>query len=88
MTDRDTFAAAALTGLLAFCICGCASHLPAPQPKASTKVVTVCSGCGTEWWAQGEKPPKPITKCPNCPMSKEEFEALIESLRKQREAAK
>lgn len=42
----------------------------------------MCSGCGTEWWSQSGKKPEPITKCPNCPMSEEEFEALKEQMRK------
>jgi nitrous oxide reductase accessory protein NosL len=55
---------------------------PPPKPK---KVVTVCSGCGTEWWSQDGKPSKPITKCPNCPMSEKELEELIEQMRKRTE---
>jgi nitrous oxide reductase accessory protein NosL len=55
------------------------------QPPKPKKVVTVCSGCGTEWWSQSGKPSKPITKCPNCPMSEEEWEALKEQMRKRAE---
>ena len=55
------------------------------QPPKPKKVVTVCSGCGTEWWSQSGKPSKPITKCPNCPMSEEEWEALKEQMRKRTE---
>lgn len=59
---------------------GCTQrNVTPPKPK---KVVTVCSGCGTEWWSQSGKPSEPITKCPNCPMSEEEFEALKEQIRK------
>jgi hypothetical protein len=54
-------------------------------PPKQKKAVTVCSGCGTEWWSQSGKKPEPITKCPNCPMSEEEFEALKEQMRKRKE---
>ena len=48
--------------------------------------VTVCSGCGTEFWSPSwGGPPKPITKCPNCPMSEKEWEALREQMRKRTE---
>ena len=55
------------------------------QPPKPKKVVTVCSGCGTEWWSQSGKPSKPIAKCPNCPMSPEALESLIEQMRKRTE---
>ena len=56
------------------------------KPQSPQGYVTVCSGCGTEFWspAWGGKP-KPITKCPNCPMSEEEWEALKEQMRKRTE---
>lgn len=45
----------------------------------------VCSGCGTKWETINPErypwPDKPITQCPNCPMSDEEFEALKEQVR-------
>jgi hypothetical protein len=54
-----------------------ASHLSQPQPPENhTPVVTVCSGCGSEWHSRGPGPHEPIEKCPSCPMSDEEFEAL------------
>jgi hypothetical protein len=62
---------------------GCAQRNDTP-PKPQ-EVVTVCSGCGTEWWSQSGKKPEPITKCPNCPMSEEELAALLEQTRKQTE---
>ncbi len=56
------------------------------KPKPSEGFVTVCSGCGTEFWSPnwGGKP-KPITQCPNCPMSEEEWESLKEQMRKRAE---
>ena len=54
-------------------------------PPKPNEVVTVCSGCGSEWYSYDGKPAEPITKCPNCPMSEEEFEALKEQVRKRRE---
>jgi hypothetical protein len=59
-----------------------ASHLSQPQPPENhPPVATVCSGCGTEWRAMTGDPSvrvaiEPITRCPECPMSVEEFEAL------------
>jgi hypothetical protein len=60
-----------------------ASCLSRPMPPENhTPVVTVCSGCGSEWHSLVPGPHKPITKCPNCPMSDEEFEALKRKYRK------
>jgi hypothetical protein len=62
---------------------GCESST---KPKSPQGYVTVCSGCGTEFWSPSwGGPPKPITKCPNCPMSEEEWEALKEQMRKRTE---
>jgi len=55
------------------------SQKPAPQPAA---VVTICSGCGAEWRSYGDGPHEPITHCPECPMSLDEFEALKARVRK------
>lgn len=55
---------------------------PPPKSEAENHTVTVCSGCGSEWESFDDKPSDPITKCPNCPMSDEEFEALKEAARK------
>ncbi len=51
-------------------------------------VITVCSGCGTEWESMGPGQPKPITTCPNCPMTPEEFERLKEEMRKRKDEAR
>jgi hypothetical protein len=59
-----------------------ASYLSRPAlPENHPPVATVCSGCGTEWRAMTGDPSvrvaiEPITRCPECPMSVEEFEAL------------
>jgi hypothetical protein len=59
-----------------------ASHLSRPAlPENHPPVATVCRGCGTEWRAMAGDPSvrvtiEPITRCPECPMSDEEFEAL------------
>ena len=52
--------------------------VPARAPRA----VTTCSGCGSEWRAMYDGPMEPITQCPNCPMSEEEFERLKESIKR------
>ena len=49
------------------------------EPEVPRRTITICSGCGSEWESNG--PSEPITKCPNCPMTPEEFEALKEQVR-------
>ena len=56
------------------------------KPEAPRSVVTVCSGCGSEWTSYGPGDREPITKCPTCPMTPEEFEALKDQVRKRLEA--
>lgn len=41
-----------------------------------------CLGCGTEWIS--DKPVDDINTCPNCPISIEELDRIIEELEKQR----
>jgi hypothetical protein len=48
----------------------------------------VCSACGTEWRSYVTGKAKPITKCPECPMTPEEFERLKEEVRKRRNEAR
>jgi hypothetical protein len=48
----------------------------------------VCSACGTEWRSYVTGKAKPITKCPGCPMTPEEFERLKEEVRKRRDEAR
>jgi hypothetical protein len=89
LTDAHKKLAAAALVLLAALACGCSpaapEQRPTPQPAV---VVTVCSGCGTEWRSHGYFPPEPITKCPECPMSLDEFEALKARVRKELEDRK
>lgn len=72
------------------CLIVCAAMLAKAHARQKKKpalppvVITVCNGCGTKWESYDGKS-EPITKCPNCPMSEEEFEALKETLRKRRE---
>ena len=76
--------------LLAFCFSlvllasGCKQNR-AIEPDTPPHTITVCSGCGSEWQSYGPGKPAPITKCPNCPMTEEEFEALKEQVRKRLE---
>jgi hypothetical protein len=54
------------------------------KPKPPQGFVTVCSGCGSEFESYGPGKPDPITKCPNCPMTPEEWERLKDELRRGR----
>ena len=56
-----------------------------PKPQATKEWVNVCSGCGEKWYSMALNDPAPITKCPNCPMSEEEFEELKEQVRRRSE---
>ena len=58
---------------------GVRPSVPARTPRA----VTTCSCCGSEWTAMHDGPMEPITQCPNCPMSEEEFERLKKQFRNQ-----
>lgn len=53
------------------------------KPEVPRRTITICSGCGSEWESDG--PSEPIDKCPNCPMTPEEFEALKEQVRQRLE---
>jgi len=55
-------------------LCGCGD---AVKPEAFKPIITVCSGCGSEWESMGPGEPEPISKCPNCPITLEELDALI-----------
>lgn len=55
------------------------------KPEKPVRVITICSGCGSEWHSLVPGDVEPITKCPNCPMSMEEFEALKEQVRQRLE---
>jgi hypothetical protein len=54
------------------------------KPKGPLTIITICSGCGSEW--EISRPGEPIDKCPNCPMTPEEFEELKEQLEEERKA--
>lgn len=81
MSDSDERLASAILGLLLFSGC---SKTPAPKPVDTPPAIVVCSGCGSEFEEYGPGPSKPITQCPNCPMSEEEFERLKDELRKRK----
>ena len=89
MTDEVDEMSAASRGYLAallsitLAFAGCASKPEPPKP-----IITVCSGCGTEWESMGPGQPKPITTCPNCPMTPEEFERLKEEMLKRKDEAR
>jgi len=57
-----------------FALSGCGDPV---RPEPSEPTITVCSGCGSEWESMGPGEPEPITKCPNCPITAEELDALI-----------
>ena len=48
-------------------------------------VANVCQRCGAAWYPvfpdRDYGPQEPITRCPECPMSMEEFEALKRAVR-------
>ena len=65
----------ALSASLAACLISAVRNI-STKPRPPTVFVTVCSGCGTEWHSMNGKRGEPITKCPNCPLSEDEWEAL------------
>ena len=77
------YLAALLLATLAFAGCSVTSKPEPPKP-----IITVCSACGTEWRSYVTGKAKPITKCPECPMTPEEFERLKEEVRKRRDEAR
>lgn len=84
MNNRENFAYTICfaIGLAGWIVCG--FMFMATLPKKPVKppiVVNVCSGCGAEWHSYEGTRTRPIKKCPNCPMSEEEFEALKEAIR-------
>jgi len=89
MADREriVYLACLAVGLAGWVCCAAMLAKVQPRPKKPAQppvVVTVCSGCGAEWESYDGQA-EPITKCPNCPMSEEEWEALKESIRKRRD---
>lgn len=80
MSDRAAFwcGVAAYLSLAVF-LGAYAALVLRPRPAAPAWHIEACSGCGTEW--RSPYPQEPIDRCPNCPMSEEEFERLKESVR-------
>ena len=90
MSDREAYWLSAMwcvafTAFAALTVWAAFSLNRPRKPADPVWYVEVCSGCKTEWRSQSGKPSKPITKCPNCPMSEEEWEALKEQMRKRAE---
>jgi len=76
-----------LAGLLMLISVLALRSLPDKKPPAPQRVVTVCSGCGSEWSlvsSLDQTPMKPITTCPNCPLSMDEFERLKKEMRERK----
>jgi hypothetical protein len=76
-----------LAGLLMLISVLALRALPDKKPLAPQRVVTVCSGCGSEWVLVSSidaTPMTPISTCPNCPLSMDEFERLKEQVRKRK----
>lgn len=71
---------------LALFLVGCVGLWFASKRQPSNREVQVCSGCGTEWVTLHKdrfwKPSNPITQCPNCPLTEEQFEKLKEQVRR------
>jgi len=80
-----------LAGLLVLISVLALRALPDKKPPAPQRVVTVCSGCGSEWVlvsSLDETPMTPISTCPNCPLSMDEFERIKKALREKIEREK
>jgi hypothetical protein len=63
------------------------------KPRAAPRrTVTICSGCGSEWSLVSSidglfhrrLTMKPISTCPNCPLSMDEFERLKKEMRERK----
>lgn len=83
MTNRKNAAYTLLfvIGLAGWIVCWFMLMTITPKKPAKPTLITVtCEGCGTTWEShEGHR--ERIQKCPNCPMSEEEFEALKEAIR-------
>jgi hypothetical protein len=77
------YLAALLSATLAFAGCSIASKPEPPKP-----IITACSVCAKEWRSYVTGKAKPITKCPECRMTPEEFERLKEEVRKRKDEAR
>jgi hypothetical protein len=75
---------ALVAGLVAFAA-GRWSATPS-TPEQRKPDIRFCEGCGSRWETPNPEPnPQPITKCPNCPMTLEEFEELKDQVRRRSE---
>ena len=78
MTRYTQLIAVAVAVLVGIALLGAALSWWLLVPSAP--VPNVCQGCGSEWYPvfpdRDYGPSEPITRCPNCPMSEDEFEAL------------
>ena len=81
------FGGAFLAGLLMLISVLALRARPDKPPPAPQRVVTVCSGCGSEWSLVSPVggTMEPITTCPNCPLSDEEWERLKKQIRERKE---
>ena len=82
-----------LAGLLVLISVLALRALPDSPRAAPRRTVTICSGCGSEWslvssLEEDETPMKPITTCPNCPLSMDEFERMKKEMREKIEREK
>lgn len=86
MNNRENTAYTLLfaIGLAGWVFCAYLAAKVAMPPKRAAKptlIAVICEGCGTTWESyDGHR--ERIQKCPNCPMSDEEFEALKDAVRK------
>jgi hypothetical protein len=84
-TEAALFIFYIFVGLVLFLV-GCIGLYFALKRQPSNRETQVCSGCGAEWTTLHKdrfwKPSAPITRCPECPMTEEEFEKLKEQVRR------
>ena len=80
------FIAVGLSVLVGLVLLGAALSWWLLTPAAP--VPNVCQGCGSEWYPvfpdRDYGPQEPITRCPECPMSEAEFEALKAAVRERK----
>ena len=87
MSDTDEKLASWFLAFAAaiFCVAVLALHtLSDRRPNVPpARTVTVCSGCGSEWSlvSPADGTMEPITTCPNCPLSEDEWERLKKQVR-------
>ena len=86
MTRYTEFVAVGVAVLVGIALLGAALSWWLLVPSAP--VPNVCQRCGAAWYPvfpdRDYGPQEPITRCPNCPMSLEEFEALKAAVRERK----